>query len=60
MIHIANSLQGFLMRRTLKRGERTIRVANGVEANAEALGDFTLILHTTLSFCYIMSFMYPQ
>jgi hypothetical protein len=34
------------MRRTLKRGERTIRVANGVEADAEALGDFTLALHT--------------
>ena len=45
-IHITNSLQGFDMRRTLRRGERTIRVANGVEADAEALGDFILILHT--------------
>src|SRR3989337_3342068 len=46
-IHISNSLQGFRMRRTLKRGEITIRVANGVEADAEALGDFTLTLHTS-------------
>ena len=33
------------MRRTLKRGERTIIAANGVETYAEALGDFPLILH---------------
>ena len=34
------------MRRTLRRGERTIRVANGVETDAEALGDFTPTLYT--------------
>ena len=45
-IHVANSLQGFDTRRTLRRGERTIRVANGVEANAEAIGEFTLVLHS--------------
>jgi hypothetical protein len=31
---------------TLKRGERTIRLANGVEAHAEAIGEFTLMLHS--------------
>ena len=45
-IHVANSLQGFAMRRTLRRGERRIRVANGVEAEVKAIGDFTLTLHT--------------
>jgi hypothetical protein len=37
-IHIANSLQGFYMRRTLRRGKRSIRVTNGVEAEVEAIG----------------------
>jgi hypothetical protein len=32
------------MRRTLQRGERTIRVANGVEAKVEAIGDLSLEL----------------
>jgi hypothetical protein len=32
------------MRRTLQRGERTIRVANGVEAEVEAIGDLSLEL----------------
>jgi hypothetical protein len=44
------------MRRTLLRGERTIRVANGEEAEVEAIGelplaisnDFTLYLHDVL------------
>ena len=31
-VHVANSLQGFHTRRTLQRGERRIKVANGVEA----------------------------
>ena len=31
-VHVANSLQGFRTRRTLQRGERRIKVANGVEA----------------------------
>jgi hypothetical protein len=43
-IHVANSLQGFHTRRTLQRGERTIKVANGVQADVEAIGDFTLAL----------------
>jgi hypothetical protein len=44
-IHIANSLQGFHMRRTLQRGERSIRVANGVEAEVEAIGELPLELN---------------
>jgi hypothetical protein len=44
------------MRRTLPRGERTIRVANGEEAEVEAIGElpleisnnFTLLLHDVL------------
>jgi molybdopterin converting factor small subunit len=55
-IHVANSLQGFHMRRTLRRGERSIRVTNGVEAEVEAIGelplelnnDFILYLHNVL------------
>jgi hypothetical protein len=44
-IHVANSLQGFHMRRTLRRGERSIRVANGVEAEIEAIGELPLELN---------------
>jgi hypothetical protein len=55
-IHVANSLQGFHTRRTLRRGERSIRVANGVEVKVEAIGelplelnnDFILRLHNIL------------
>jgi hypothetical protein len=44
------------MRRTLPRGQRTIRVANGEEAEVEAIGEiqlkisngFTLYLHDVL------------
>jgi len=44
--HVANSLQGSSMRRTLPRGERRIKVANGVEAEVEAIADFYLELHS--------------
>jgi len=43
-IHIANSLQGFHTRRTLQRGERKIKVANGVQAEVEAITDLSLEL----------------
>ena len=43
-IHVANSLQGFSSRRTLQRGERRIKVANGLHADAEAIGDLSLEL----------------
>ena len=41
-IHVANSLQGFHTRMALQRGERRIKVANRVEA--EAIGDLSLEL----------------
>jgi hypothetical protein len=44
-IHIANSLQGFHMRRTLQKGERSIRVTNGVEVEVEAIGELPLELN---------------
>ena len=43
-VHIANSLQGFRTRRTLQRGETRIKVANGVKAKVEAIGDLSLEL----------------
>ena len=43
-VHVANSLQGFHMRRTLQRGERRIKVANGVEAEVKAIDDLSLEL----------------
>jgi hypothetical protein len=43
-VHVANSLQGFRMRRTLQRGERSIKVANGVQAEVEAIGELPLVL----------------
>jgi hypothetical protein len=44
-IHVANYLQGFHTRRTLRRGERSIRVANGVEAEVEAIRELPLELN---------------
>jgi hypothetical protein len=60
-IHVINSLQGLSMRRNLPRGERTIRVANGEEAEVEAIGElpleisngFTLYLHDVLYVPYL-------
>ena len=34
------------MRRTLPRGARRIKVANGVEAEVEAIAEFNLELHS--------------
>jgi hypothetical protein len=36
-IHVVNSLQGLSIRRTLPKGERTIRVANDVKVDIEAI-----------------------
>jgi hypothetical protein len=44
-IHVTNSLQGFHMRRTLRRGKRSIRVTNGVEAEVKAIGELPLELN---------------
>jgi hypothetical protein len=43
-IHVANSLQGFRSTRTTQRRERQIKVANGVQADVEAVGDVSLEL----------------
>ena len=44
-IHVANSLQGFHTRKTLQRGERHIKVANGVKAKVKAIGELPLLLN---------------
>jgi len=43
-VHVANSLQGFHSTRTIQRSERRIEVANGVQADIEAVGDISLEL----------------
>jgi hypothetical protein len=43
-IHVANSLQGFHSTRSMQRSERRIEVANGVQADIEAVGDISLEL----------------
>jgi hypothetical protein len=43
-VHVANSLQGLHTSQRLLKGRRTIRVANGVEAAVEAIGDIHLKL----------------
>ena len=43
-VHVANSLQGFRSTRTTLRSERHIKVANGVQADVEAVGDVSLEL----------------
>jgi hypothetical protein len=49
-IHVVNSLHGFHTRRTLRRGERNIRVANGVEAEVEAIEELPLELNNDFIF----------
>ena len=43
-VHVANSLHGFHSTRTTQRSERCIEVANGVQADVEAVGDISLEL----------------
>jgi hypothetical protein len=43
-VHVANSLQGFHSTRTMQRSERCIEVANGVQADAEAIGNISFEL----------------
>jgi hypothetical protein len=50
-IHVANSLQEFHTRRTLRRGERSIRVVSSVEAEVEAIGELTLELNNSFILC---------
>jgi hypothetical protein len=41
-IHVANSLRGLSIKRELAKGQRSIRVANGVEAEVKAIGDLAI------------------
>ena len=43
-VHVANSLQGFRSTRTTERSKRHVKVANGVQAEVEAIGDLSLEL----------------
>jgi hypothetical protein len=43
-VHITNSLQGFLSVRMLQKGERKLKIANGLEAEVEVVGTLRLIL----------------
>jgi hypothetical protein len=43
-VHVANSLHGFRSTRTTQRSERHVKVANGVQADVEAVGDVPLEL----------------
>src|SRR3954463_7154222 len=43
-VHVANSLQGFHLTRILPIRERLIEVANGIQAEVEAIGDIPLEL----------------
>ena len=43
-VHITNSLQGFHSVRMLQRGERKLKVANGLETEVEAVGTLRLVL----------------
>jgi hypothetical protein len=47
--HVANSMQGMSTSRILTRGARTIKVANGVEAAVEAIGDLPIKLKDGLT-----------
>jgi hypothetical protein len=42
-------MQGFHTRRTIRRGERSIRVANDVEAEVEAIGELSLELNNSFT-----------
>ena len=50
-VHVANSLHGASMRRTLPRGARRIKVANRLEAEVEAIAEFHLELHSGFVLC---------
>jgi hypothetical protein len=43
-VHITNSLQGFLSVRMLQKGERKLKVANGLEAEVDTVGTLHLML----------------
>ena len=58
-IHVANSLQGFRSTRTTQRRERHVKVANGVRADVEAVGDLSLELADGFTLLLRDYFMFP-
>jgi hypothetical protein len=44
-VRVTNSMQGMHSSQILQRGKRCIKVANGVEAEVEAIGDLPIKLH---------------
>ena len=57
-VHVANSLQGFRSTRTTLTSERHIKVANGVQAEVEAVGDVSLELVNGFILCIERCFIY--
>ena len=53
MVHITNSLQGFLSKKTLQKGERTIKVGNGESIQVEAVGTLPLVLESDFHLVFI-------
>ncbi|KAK1406103.1 hypothetical protein QVD17_41389 [Tagetes erecta] len=46
MVHITNSLKGFLTIRMLKRNQRTVRMGGGEPLNVEGIGTMQLLMKT--------------
>ena len=46
MVHITNSLHGFHTKKTLQKGERTIKVGNRESIQVEAVGTLPLVLES--------------
>jgi hypothetical protein len=59
-IHVTNSLQGFRSTRIIQKSERQIKVANGAQANVEAVGDVHLELDTGFIMILRDVYMYPH
>jgi hypothetical protein len=45
-VHVCNSLQGFIMKTSTRKGEQSLKVADGKEAYVEAIGSIVLHLHS--------------
>ena len=50
-MHISNSLQVFSSIRTIREGERSLRVADGNEVKVEGIGSFDLELPGGFDLC---------
>jgi hypothetical protein len=45
-VHVCNSLQRFVMKTSTRKGEQSLKVADGKEASVEAVGSIVLHLHS--------------